>query len=320
MSGLIQRLLDRSGGAVPQAAPVRPAALSGSPLASHDQRLQDPSFRDAGIGMPDFGSPEPSVEQAGPDSIPVSPTRPERSSPLSAKTDGANAITPSQMEPTTWQQIEDPIAALRAAAPIVPTPPIDRPVVQSPSSPEATTARAPSPSVVASPPAPAKSIFPALPGQIAKPPAPIPMPSVDSQTARPVAVPAQESQQMFTPEVSAPSVPIMTPAPLPEAVSGRPTSTVNSQPQLELIRPVAPIRALPEMPRPDAPAPSQPATQEHQREVERIIERVTRQDVAAKADPQPKVRSEKPTAQNVSRIGSLPTRRRSHTIFGSRRG
>lgn len=318
MSGLIQRLLDRSGGAVPQAVPARPAAISGSPLAAHDQRLQDPGFRDAGIGMPDFGGPEPSVEQAGPGPTRVSPTRPEPSMPLSAKTDGANAITPSQIKPSTWQQIEDPIAALRATAPIAPTPPIDRPIVQSPSSPEATTARAPSPPVMAAPPA--EPILPALPDQAAKPSAPILTPSVDSQTARPVAAPAQEPQQMFTPEVSAPSVPIMTPAPVPEVVSDRPASKTDPQPQPELIHPVAPIRAMPEMPRPDAPAPSQPATQERQREVERIIERVTRQDVATKPDPQPKMRSEKPTAQNVSRIGSLPTRRRSHTIFGSRRG
>ncbi|MGJ8616716.1 MAG: hypothetical protein ACSHWS_07715 [Sulfitobacter sp.] len=320
MSGLIQRLLDRSGGAVPQAASVMPAALSGSPLAAHDQRLQNPRFRDLGIGLLDLGGADTVSEPDVPASMPE-PSRTVESEPtLAPKAPAADiAPIPQPIKPTTWQQIEDPIAALRKIVPETVVNTVEQVPAQTPMQSVQNVDVTPPKETLKPMPA-AKPEPPILP-EPAKPPSallhpPQVEPTPPAAKIAPVQ-PPRSSSQIDPPAINLQRVaPEHSPTSPPDALPAR------AAPQAEptLMRPTAPTRAMPELPQPAPASTPQPATLERQREVERIIERVTRQEATPRADLRPTKHREKPTAQSISRIGSLPTRRRAHTIFGLRRG
>lgn len=327
MSGLIQRLLDRTGGA-PAALPAQglavptPLARSASPLAALDQRLHDPAFRDLAVGLPlpDGPGPEgldlpqdtgPAIDPAEPRSTPSMPSEPPPVRPDPAPRAEAHPRSADLPSMPAFVEIPDPIAALRAAArensetdlrPVRPAPaqpvlPIE-PVRTPPETfrpPEP-----PTPEFRAAPPleAPRQPLRPQLPGEFRTAPAPRP--------ADPGAPPRVE------PHAPQPAV--------PETVS----ETVPAP--AATLEPPAPPQMLQPIPRPAAPEPAQsdddgpaPDASPAVRSVERIVERVLERTPPPASRPATERINQRPTAESVSKIGPLPQRRSAHTLFGLRR-
>lgn len=321
MSGLIQRLLDRSGGPVPAAA--KPVAASGSPLAVHDQRLQDPSFRDLAAGIPLMPEGDDSVADGKPQMPDVAAAPIPKTSqylPIAERVemprkDRASITVSDPLTLPRSQAVVDPIAALRAQArdelpeqQMVPKAPIPAP---SDTSEEFTMPVRPFPAEVS------KAVMQPLPvPEVAGKPQDIPAVrdrSADVFGEDDLGKMMPVMPQTFEPQpLPVPEMPDITPEVMPE-----PAPQVTLEPAPQMARPAAPQRPLPEMPRAQ-PEETPVETPRTIQSVERVVEKVIAQEIQSK--PQVKVPVSRPTAQSVSRIGQLPTRRRVHTLFGLRRG
>ncbi len=314
MTGLIQRLLDRAGVVAPAAAPVVSLARSTSPVAMADQRLQDPAFRDLAPGWPDSTGGDPvtdPVPEALPDAGPLHPrNRPDPPAPLAQSLPRATSDFPERprQEPSALPPIldfTDPIAALRAAArtdPPLPVAPV-RTVPQD-QPPSVVHPQPPVAPVALDPPAPdlgpVPTAAPAVPAA-RRPPAPV----GPAAQPGPVPVPATVMPRSATPVVSD----------LPRLVPDAELATPAPSPAPNTLRPIVTPAVAADVPdRPEAAAAAPAAV----RTVERIVERVLDRQPTTRPQPEPR-RTDRPTAESVSRIGPLPARRRTHTLFGLRR-
>lgn len=330
MSGLIQRLQDRSAGslsATPSSdvAKVTSAARTLSPMADHDQRLQDPGFRNL-IGMlpssPYQTAPEAMAEQpAIPTMTARRPIRREDFKRPAARPPKATTTevpeTSAMADATTHQQAVayDPIAALRRG--VTETLPVSPSQVLAVTAPQQTSTQA-------TQSAPADHVQPEA--QLKHPVTAREAPTTPSDE------PSQPpiSERLPTDPINIDALPA-TPTPPTRPTTDRPVriskpelpetnavaatnSAVQSNPvELQLAQPVMPKPAVSPASLIDmAPQISKPAA-------ERIIERIVREVESPTVSEQQRTAS-RVTANSVSKIGALPQRRRAHTLFGLRRG
>jgi hypothetical protein len=330
MSGLIQRLLDRGGASLPASpapdvASVTSAARSQSPMAEHDQRLQDPGFRGLmGMLLTSAYEPAPNAPEAEPAAPTAATMRPSRRDALkpaapswAAMPDNAPArdSIPASANPGRPPAGFDPIAALRRAA------------TEPPSAAQSEVSHAGPLQITPPPPDLQESVPPpARIGAVSTNP-----PPSRETTARLAREPVQPPISDRLP-TDPPIIDALPPKPAPKSLSAvdmlSPTlkaepkdsrapgpSAANGAAEPRPVRPVAPrpaVEAAPtvgRVPKMTAPSP------------ERIIERIVR-EVESKPAPAPERRQSRPrvTANSVSKIGALPERRRAHTLFGLRRG
>jgi len=327
MSGLIQRLLDRSGG--PVTASAAPLNVSGSPLAAHDQRLQDPGFRNLAIGVPLVPNDDaldtttaPPVTETGYSSTNTAlrPTPPVE--PVTTPRELPQSIFPQAPQSNATQvPMVDPIAALRAQAPERQT---EQPVDSYESELRQTN------------PAVANTVLPSA----------TELPAPDKQpTLKPLQNPTAATREQLTyqddkADAAAAEQPSAQTIVEPQTVESRfrqssvkealapqsqseltdnrklkPVVRETAEPEPQIARPAPILRPAPELPL-KSPEP-RTETAATTQAVERIVERF----VAQEATTTPvKVPYSPPTAKSVSRIGQLPSRRRAHTLFGLRRG